>query len=211
MNFLRSGMMVILSSPSGAGKTTLVKLLSEKDKNLKVSVSFTTRIARNNEVNGKDYFFVNEKKFNELVQNNSFYEYAKVFKNFYGTPKKQVTNYLKEGKDVLFDIDWQGTEQIKNQKLESKLISFFILPPSINELKKRLSSRDAKDKSIVQNRMIQFRDDLSHWKDYDYVVINDDLNKCYLEINKIIQDEKKGKKVLMDKDLIEKKISELSC
>ena len=152
-----------------------------------------------------------EKKFNELVQNNSFYEYAKVFKNFYGTPKKQVIDYLKEGKDVLFDIDWQGTKQIKNQKLESKLISFFILPPNINELKKRLSNRDAEDKSIVQNRMTQFRGDLSHWKDYDYVVINDDLNKCYLEINKIIQDEKKGKKVLKDKDLIEKKISELSC
>jgi len=210
MNLSRSGMMIILSSPSGAGKTTLVKLLSEKDKNLKISTSFTTRISRNNEVDGKDYFFVDEKKFNELVKDGSFYEYAKVFKNFYGTPKKQVLDYLKEGKDVLFDIDWQGTQQIKKQKLESKLISFFILPPSIDELKKRLSSRDSQDKSIVENRMTQFDNDLSHWKDYDYVIINTDLNNCYLEINKIIQDERKGKKTLLDQDLIKRKVLELS-
>jgi len=210
MNLSRSGMMIILSSPSGAGKTTLVKLLSEKDKNLKISISFTTRISRNNEVDGKDYFFVDEKKFNELVKDGSFYEYAKVFKNFYGTPKKQVLDYLKEGKDVLFDIDWQGTQQIKKQKLESKLISFFILPPSIDELKKRLSSRDSQDKSIVENRMTQFDNDLSHWKDYDYVIINTDLNNCYSEINKIIQDERKGKKTLLDQDLIKRKVLELS-
>jgi len=210
MNLSRSGMMIILSSPSGAGKTTLVKLLSEKDKNLKISTSFTTRISRNNEVDGKDYFFVDEKKFNELVKDGSFYEYAKVFKNFYGTPKKQVLDYLKEGKDVLFDIDWQGTQQIKKQKLESKLISFFILPPSIDELKKRLSSRDSQDKSIVENRMTQFDNDLSHWKDYDYVIINTDLNNCYSEINKIIQDERKGKKTLLDQDLIKRKVLELS-
>jgi len=210
MNLSRSGMMIILSSPSGAGKTTLVKLLSEKDKNLKISTSFTTRISRNNEVDGKDYFFVDEKKFNELVKDGSFYEYAKVFKNFYGTPKKQVLDYLKEGKDVLFDIDWQGTQQIKKQKLESKLISFFILPPSIDELKKRLSSRDSQDKSIVENRMIQFDNDLSHWKDYDYIIINTDLNNCYSEINKIIQDERKGKKTLLDQDLIKRKVLELS-
>jgi len=210
MNLSRSGMMIILSSPSGAGKTTLVKLLSEKDKNLRISISFTTRIPRNNEADGKDYFFVDEKKFNELVKDGSFYEYAKVFKNFYGTPKKQVLDYLKEGKDVLFDIDWQGTQQIKKQKLESKLISFFILPPSIDELKKRLSSRDSQDKAIVENRMIQFDNDLSHWKDYDYVVINTDLNNCYSEINKIIQDERKGKKTLLDQDLIKRKVLELS-
>jgi len=210
MNLSRSGMMIILSSPSGAGKTTLVKLLSEKDKNLRISISFTTRIPRNNEADGKDYFFVDEKKFNELVKDGSFYEYAKVFKNFYGTPKKQVLDYLKEGKDVLFDIDWQGTQQIKKQKLESKLISFFILPPSIDELKKRLSSRDSQDKSIVENRMIQFDNDLSHWKDYDYIIINTDLNNCYSEINKIIQDERKGKKTLLDQDLIKRKVLELS-
>jgi len=210
MNLLRSGMMIIFSSPSGAGKTTLVKLLSEKDKNLRISISFTTRIPRNNEVDGKDYFFVDEKKFNELVKDGSFYEYAKVFKNFYGTPKKQVIDSLKEGKDVLFDIDWQGTQQIKKQKLESKLISFFILPPSIDELKKRLSSRDSQDKSIVENRMIQFDNDLSHWKDYDYIIINTDLNNCYSEINKIIQDERKGKKTLLDQDLIKRKVLELS-
>jgi len=210
MNLSRSGMMIILSSPSGAGKTTLVKLLSEKDKNLRISISFTTRIPRNNEADGKDYFFVDEKKFNELVKDGSFYEYAKVFKNFYGTPKKQVIDSLKEGKDVLFDIDWQGTQQIKKQKLESKLISFFILPPSIDELKKRLSSRDSQDKAIVENRMIQFDNDLSHWKDYDYVVINTDLNNCYSEINKIIQDERKGTKTLLDQDLIKRKVLELS-
>ena len=202
-------MMIIISSPSGAGKTTLVKLLAERNENFEISISNTTRTPRKNEIDGKDYYFINEEKFNDLIKTKSFYEYAKVFNNLYGTLKDPVIKNLSQGKDVLFDIDWQGTEQIKKLKLKNKLISIFILPPNIETLRDRLSNRDMKDKLILKRRMIQFKDDVLHWKEYDYVVINNDLEKCYQAIMSIIDCEKKGKKFLFDQNKIKEKISEL--
>ena len=203
------GMMTIVSSPSGVGKTTLVKLLAERNKNFKISISNTTRIPRKNEVEGKDYYFISEAKFKDLIKTKSFYEYAKVFNNFYGTLKDSVNKNLSQGKDILFDIDWQGSEQIKKLTLKNKLISIFILPPNIKTLRDRLSNRDMKDKLILKKRMSQFKSDVLHWKKYDYVVINNDLEKCYQAIMSIIYCEKKGKKFLYDSNKINEKISEL--
>ena len=151
----KDGVMVILSSPSGAGKTTLVKLLSELD-NFEISISHTTRQPRPNERPNEDYYFVNEQEFKRLINNEEFLEYAKVFNNFYGTTRTPVIDKLNKGKNILFDIDWQGADQIKNKKLDYKLISFFILPPSREILFKRLSNRDMKDKLIAEERMKQF-------------------------------------------------------
>ena len=201
--------MIILSSPSGAGKTTLVKLIS-KNKSLIVSVSHTTRKPRPNEINGVDYYFVNKSTFEDLINKNEFLEYANVFNNFYGTSKKKITQKLDEGKNVLFDIDWQGAEQIKLRNLKYKIISIFILPPSKDVLRKRLSNRDMKDKLIVEERMKQFDKDILHWKNYDFVVINDDLNKCYEEIIKILDSELSNKKTIYDKVFIENHIKKLS-
>ena len=202
-------MMIIISSPSGAGKTTLVKLLAERNENFEISISNTTRTPRKNEIDGRDYYFINKDKFKDLINTKSFYEYAKVFNNLYGTLKDPVIKNLFQGKDVLFDIDWQGSEQIKKLKLKNKLISIFILPPNIATLRNRLSNRDMKDKLILKRRMIQFKDDVLHWKEYDYVVINNDLEKCYQTIMSIIDCEKKGKKFLFDQNKIKEKISEL--
>jgi len=182
------GVMIVLSSPSGAGKTTLVKMLSKKD-NYEISISHTTRQPRPDEVNDKDYYFVNENEFKRLINNQEFLEYAKVFNNFYGTTRTPVIDRLTKGKNVLFDIDWQGADQIKNKKLDYKLITFFILPPSKEVLFERLSNRDMKDKLIVEERMKQFGRDVLHWINYDYVVINDDLNNCYSKINNLIKAE----------------------
>ena len=182
MPISNDGIIIILSSPSGAGKTTLVNLLSKED-NFEISISHTTRPPRANETPNKDYYFINEKEFKRLIQNEEFLEYAKVFKNFYGSTRSPVINNLNKGKNVLFDIDWQGADQIKNKKLDYKLITFFILPPSKKILFERLSHRDMKDKMIVEERMKQFERDVLHWINYDYVVINNDLNECY---NKII-------------------------
>ena len=201
--------MIILSSPSGAGKTTLVKLIS-KNKSLIVSVSHTTRKPRPNEINGVDYYFVNKSTFEDLINKNEFLEYANVFNNFYGTSKKKITQKLEEGKNILFDIDWQGAEQIKLRNLKYKIISIFILPPSKDVLRKRLSNRDMKDKLIVEERMKQFDKDILHWKNYDFVVINDDLNKCYKEIIKILDSELSNKKTIYDKVSIENHIKKLS-
>ena len=201
--------MIILSSPSGAGKTTLVKLIS-KNKSLIVSVSHTTRKPRPNEIDGVDYYFVNERTFEDLIKKNEFLEYANVFNNFYGTSKKKITQKLEEGKNILFDIDWQGAEQIKLRNLKYKIISIFILPPSKDVLRKRLSNRDMKDKLIVEERMKQFDKDILHWKNYDFVVINDDLNKCYKEIIKILDSELSNKKTIYDKVSIENHIKKLS-
>ena len=201
--------MIILSSPSGAGKTTLVKLIS-KNKSLIVSVSHTTRKPRPNEINGVDYYFVNKSTFEDLINKNEFLEYANVFNNFYGTSKKKITQKLDEGKNILFDIDWQGAEQIKLRNLKYKIISIFILPPSKDVLRKRLSNRDMKDKLIVEERMKRFDKDILHWKNYDFVVINDDLNKCYEEIVKILDSELSNKKTIYDKVSIENHIKKLS-
>ena len=204
------GMMIVVSSPSGAGKTTLVKLLAERNKNFKISISNTTRSPRENEVDGKDYYFVDEIIFNDLIKKNSFYEYAKVFNHLYGTLKEPVLKHLSHGNDVLFDIDWQGAEQIKKLKLKNKILSIFILPPNIETLKNRLSNRDMKDKFILSERMSQFKSDVLHWEEYDYVVINNDLEKCYKVIIDIINSEKKDKRFLYDKVKIKEKISELT-
>ena len=203
------GMLIVISSPSGVGKTTLVKLLAERNKNFEISISHTTRILRKNEIEGKDYYSINEDKFNDLIKTKSFYEYARVFNNLYGTLKDPVIKSLSEGKDILFDIDWQGSEQIKRLKLKHQLISIFILPPNIKTLRDRLSNRDMKDKIILKERMSQFKNDVLHWKKYDYVVINNDLEKCYQIIMSIIDCEKKGKKFLFDQNKIKEKISEL--
>ena len=184
----KDGVMIILSSPSGAGKTTLVNLLSKK-KNYVISVSHTTRNPRPGEVNNKDYFFVNDNEFQRLIKNEEFLEYAKVFNNYYGTTRTPVIDNLNKGKNVLFDIDWQGADQIKNKKLDFKLISFFILPPSKEVLFQRLSNRDMKDKLIAEERMKQFERDVLHWINYDYVIINDELEKCYLKIDNLIEAE----------------------
>ena len=182
------GIMVILSSPSGAGKTTLVNLIASKN-NFEISISHTTRQPRPNEVNGKDYFFVSDKEFRRLIKNEEFLEYAKVFNNFYGTTRTPVIDKLNKGKNVLFDIDWQGADQIKNKKLDYKLITFFILPPSKEVLFERLSNRDMKDKLIAEERMKQFGRDVLHWINYDYVVINDNLENCYSKITNLINAE----------------------
>ena len=184
----KDGVMVILSSPSGAGKTTLVNLLS-KLKNFEISISHTTRQPRPNEKPNKDYYFVNEDEFQRLINNQEFLEYAKVFNNFYGTTRTPVINNLNKGKNVLFDIDWQGADQIKNKKLDYKLITFFILPPSKEILYERLSNRDMKDKLIAEERMKQFSRDMLHWINYDYVVINEDLENCFSKIAKLIDAE----------------------
>tara|TARA_Y100000768_G_C23897011_1_gene643137 strand:+ start:81 stop:713 length:633 start_codon:yes stop_codon:yes gene_type:complete len=203
------GVMIILSSPSGAGKTSLVALLS-KLRNFEVSISHTTRKPRPNETPNQDYYFVNEEEFNRLIKNQEFLEYAKVFNNLYGTTRTQVINYLNNGKNVLFDIDWQGADQIKNKKLDYKLITFFILPPSKEILFERLSSRDMKDKLIAEDRMKQFEHDVLHWINYDYVVINDNLDSCYLKIKKLIEAEIKNGSKDYDKEFIRKHVEKLT-
>jgi len=182
------GIMVILSSPSGAGKTTLVNLLA-KENNFEISISHTTRQPRPKETLNKDYYFVNNDEFKRLIKNQEFLEYAKVFNNYYGTTRTPVIDNLNRGKNVLFDIDWQGADQIKNKKLDYKLITFFILPPSKKILFERLSNRDMKDKLIVEERMQQFERDVLHWINYDYVVINDNLDNCYSKIKNLIEAE----------------------
>tara|TARA_B100001540_G_scaffold85119_1_gene76704 strand:+ start:58 stop:672 length:615 start_codon:yes stop_codon:yes gene_type:complete len=177
----KDGKMIILSSPSGAGKTTLVKKIS-KEKNYKISISHTTREPRPNEIDGEDYFFISEEKFQKLIEKKAFLEHANVFKNLYGSTKDQVFKNLENGHNVLFDIDWQGAQQIKKQTLNYKLVSFFILPPSKEVLLQRLISRGEAKDDIIQMRMQQFSKDVLHWKEYDFVVVNEDLNKCYNEI-----------------------------
>ena len=205
----QDGVMVILSSPSGAGKTTLVKLLSKLD-NFEISISHTTRQPRPNEKPNIDYFFVNEVDFKRLINNQEFLEYAKVFNNFYGTTRTPVIDKLNKGKNVLFDIDWQGADQIKNKKLDYKLITFFILPPSKEILFERLSNRDMKDKLIAEERMKQFSRDVLHWINYDYVIINDDLEVCYNKITKLINAEIKNDSKDYDLDFIRNHVDKLT-
>ncbi len=205
----KGGIMVILSSPSGAGKTTLVKLLSNKKKFF-ISISHTTRKPRQNEINGKDYFFVTDQEFKRLISNDEFLEHAKVFNNFYGTTRSPVIQNLEEGKNVIFDIDWQGADQIKNKKLNYKLLTFFLLPPSKEVLFERLSNRDMKDKLIVDQRMNEFDRDVLHWINYDYVVINDNLEECFNKIEKLIDAEIKNGSKDYDKDFIKKHVEKLT-
>ena len=201
--------MVILSSPSGAGKTTLVKLLS-KNKKFFISISHTTRKPRPNEIADQDYYFVDQNKFEGLIKNEEFLEYAKVFNHFYGTTRTPVIERLERGENVIFDIDWQGADQIKNKKLNYKLITFFILPPSKKVLFERLSNRDMKDKLIVEERMKEFSRDVLHWINYDYVIINDDLKECYAKINNLIEAEINNGSKDYDKEFIRKHVDILT-
>ena len=209
MSIKKDGIMVILSSPSGAGKTTLVKLLS-KNKKFYISISHTTRKPRPNEIADQDYYFVDQNKFEGLIKNEEFLEYAKVFKHFYGTTRTPVIERLEKGENVIFDIDWQGADQIKNKKLNYKLITFFILPPSKKVLFERLSNRDMKDKLIAEERMKQFGRDVLHWINYDYVIINDDLEECYAKINNLIEAEVNNGSKDYDKEFIRKHVDLLT-
>jgi guanylate kinase len=209
MSIKKDGIMVILSSPSGAGKTTLVKLLS-KNKNFYISVSHTTRKPRPNEISDQDYYFVNNEKFERLIKNEEFLEYAKVFNHLYGTTRTPVIEKLEKGENVIFDIDWQGADQIKNKKLNYKLITFFILPPSRDVLFERLSNRDMKDKLIVDERMKEFSRDVLHWINYDYVIVNDNLDECYSKIKNLIEAEINNGSKDYDKEYIRKHVSLLT-
>ena len=204
MSSFKKGGMFILSSPSGAGKTTLVKKIS-KNKNYSISISHTTRLPRPKEKNGKDYFFVSKNYFKKLIKKKEFIEHAKVFDNYYGSSKRLIIEKLKHGKNIVFDIDWQGTRQIKNKNLNYKLVTIFILPPSKKELLKRLTKRENKNMKTVKKRMKEFKKDLSKWKEYDYVVINDDINICYNNIMQRI----KNKKLTFDRDFISKHVKKL--
>ena len=204
MPSFKKGGMFILSSPSGAGKTTLVKKIS-KNRNFSISISHTTRSPRPNEKNGKDYYFVSKNNFKKLIKNGEFLEHARVFDNYYGSSKNLVIKKIQEGKNIVFDIDWQGTRQIRNKKLKYRLVTIYILPPSKDELLKRLIKREKKNMNTVKKRMKEFKKDLSKWKEYDYVVINDDINICYNNIMKRI----KNKKLTFDRDFISKHVKKL--
>jgi len=204
------GFMMILSSPSGAGKTTLTKLLEKNFSNFTISISHTTRKPRPNETDGKDYFFVNENQFQKLIKEGFFLEFAKIFNNHYGTAKKSVLEKINKGLNVIFDIDWQGTEQVKTKIKNIKLITVFILPPDIQTLKQRLVNRDQSGKQVAEQRMKKFKEELSHWSDYDYVVVNNDLNDCYNEILEIIKEEENNRKYLFDKSKISQLVEQLS-
>ncbi len=167
----RYGKMFVLSSPSGAGKTTLTKKLAENNPNFKISISHTTRKPRPNEINGKDYHFIDKKNFDLLIKNKDFFEYAKIFDNYYGTLKAPVLKFLSQERDVLFDIDWQGTQQLKNIK-DLEIVTFFILPPNIKTLKQRLLNRHQGQEELIKQRMKKFNEEVSHWSDYNYIVIN---------------------------------------
>ena len=186
------GFNIVLSSPSGAGKTTITKKISQKYPKIKISISHTTRKPRPNEIDGVDYHFVSKDKFEKLIGNDSFYEYAKIFDNYYGTSKQSVNKLHAENYDVVFDIDWQGTKQLSKFK-ELNLIKIFILPPNKEELKNRLINRNQDTNQIVEKRLNQYENDIQHWSDYDYVLINKDLESCFNQIEKIIENLKKEK------------------
>tara|TARA_B110001452_G_scaffold19819_1_gene15985 strand:+ start:4836 stop:5438 length:603 start_codon:yes stop_codon:yes gene_type:complete len=179
-----NNIMVILSSPSGAGKTTITKKIQQKYQSFKISVSHTTRRPRPNEIDGVDYFFISKEKFKKLIDENKFYEHAKIFDNYYGTLKKSVDDMFKKD-DIIFDIDWQGTKQLSKFK-NLNLIKIFLLPPNKNELKLRLIKRNQDSPDEVERRFKGFDNDILHWEDYDYIIINENLENCYKQIESII-------------------------
>ena len=181
--------MVILSSPSGVGKTTITKKIQQKYNSFKISVSHTTRPARSNEVDGVDYHFVNKVKFEELIKKNKFYEYAKIFNNYYGTLKKNVDENIKKN-DIIFDIDWQGTKQLSKHK-KLNLLKIFLITENKEELKKRLIARNQNSIEDVELRFKSFDNDVNHWNDYEYIVINKNLDNCFKQIEEIIKINKK--------------------
>ena len=191
-NNINKALIIIISSPSGAGKTSICRKLLKLDPNVKLSISVTTRTARDNEVNGQDYYFVNVDEFQYMVNNNKFLEYAKVFNNYYGSLRKNVDEHLSNGNDVLFDIDWQGAQQLVKSDY-SKIVTIFILPPSKESIEERLLMRknDSGDNiETVKNRMLEYETEVSHQEEYQYIVINKDLDECTNEIIKIIRSEK---------------------
>jgi guanylate kinase len=185
----RRGMMLVLSSPSGAGKTTLSRMLLTEEHNITLSISVTTRARRPGEVHGRHYHFVDRKKFDQMVRAGELLEYAEVFGNFYGTPKQPVEKALKHGRDVLFDVDWQGTKQLRKHA-RADLVSVFILPPSSGELARRLHTRAQDDKKVIRARMAKASDEMSHWAEYDYVLINRDLDRAFSDVRAILHAER---------------------
>jgi guanylate kinase len=186
---LRRGLMMVLSSPSGAGKTTISRRLLDSDPHLTLSISVTTRAKRPNEVEGRDYRFIDITEFNIMVNRDQLLEHAKVFGNYYGTPRLPVENSLAQGQDILFDIDWQGTQQLV-EKARDDLVSVFILPPSWHELERRLFTRAQDDPSEINRRMAKAADEMSHWAEYDYVIINRDLDACVASVRSILHSER---------------------
>ena len=190
-SFSRRGLMLVLSSPSGAGKTTISRKLLDQDGNLTMSVSATTRPRRSGEVEGKDYYFLGEPEFTEMVEKGDLLEYARVFGNFYGTPKKPVEDALTEGKDVLFDIDWQGTQHLyDNDSTRDDLVSVFILPPDTVELEKRLRRRARDPEEVVRERMSKAADEMSHYREYNYIIVNTDIENSVAEVQSILAAER---------------------
>jgi len=185
----RRGLMLILSSPSGAGKTTIARKLLEEDGEIAMSVSVTTRPMRAGEVEGRDYHFVDQSEFDRLVEENAFYEWAKVFGHCYGTPKAQIRAGLKDGRDFLFDIDWQGTQQLY-QKAAGDVVRVFILPPSLEELHRRLIGRNTDAPDVIAARMARAQAEISHWDGYDYVVVNDEIDACFAKVREILNAER---------------------
>ncbi|QYX55383.1 guanylate kinase [Roseovarius sp. SCSIO 43702] len=182
----RRGLLIILSSPSGAGKSTLTRRLRDWDETLRFSVSATTRAPREGEVEGRDYYFLSEPEFRRQVASGEMLEHAHVFGNFYGSPKGPVEAAIEEGRDVLFDIDWQGAQQIQNSDLGKHTLSIFILPPSIAELRRRLESRGQDSPEVIAKRMQKSWDEISHWAEYDYVLVNDDLDATEARLRAIV-------------------------
>ena len=185
----RRGLMLVLSSPSGAGKTTLSRMLLTTERNIELSISVTTRPKRKGEVNGRHYHFIDRRKFDLMVKNGDLLEYAEVFGNGYGTLRKPVEKALKAGRDVLFDIDWQGTQQVR-EAARDDLVSVFLLPPSAGELARRLHTRALDEKKVIQARMAKAADEMSHWAEYDYVVVNRDLDRAFGEVRSILAAER---------------------
>jgi guanylate kinase len=185
----RRGLMLVLSSPSGAGKTTLSRMLLTVERNIELSISVTTRPRRPGEVSGRHYHFIDRKRFEQLRRNDELLEYAEVFGHFYGTPRKPVERALKHGRDMLFDIDWQGTQQLR-ERARDDLVSVFLLPPSVGELTRRLHTRAQDDKTVIRTRMAKAGGEMSHWPEYDYVVINRDLDRAFNDVRAILAAER---------------------
>jgi len=189
-NIARRGLMLVLSSPSGAGKTTLSRMLLKADSGVELSVSVTTRVKRRGEINRRDYHFIDRARFDAMVKSGDLLEWAEVFNHCYGTPRRPVEKALRAGRDVLFDIDWQGTQQLR-EKARDDLVSVFILPPSATELERRLKRRAQDSKDVIKSRMAKAAGEMSHWPEYDYVVVNRDIDEAFSEVRAILGAERR--------------------